>query len=61
MNLPEELSNILRIREQSHSQLTLVTGVFDVLHQEHRRFLQAAKQLSKILVVGLESDQRVRE
>ncbi len=61
MDLPEELMNILRIRQQSDSQLTLVTGVFDVLHREHRRFLQAARQLSEIVVIGLESDQRVRE
>lgn len=61
MDLPEELANILRIRKRSHSQLTLVTGVFDVLHREHRRFLQAASQLSDILLIGLESDQRVRE
>ena len=61
MDLPEELANILRIRKRSHSQLTLVTGVFDVLHREHRQFLQAAKKLGKILVIGLESDERVRE
>jgi D-beta-D-heptose 7-phosphate kinase/D-beta-D-heptose 1-phosphate adenosyltransferase len=61
MDLPEELANILRIRKRSRSQLTLVTGVFDVLHREHRRFLEAARKLSKILVIGLESDQRVRQ
>lgn len=61
MDLPEELVAILRIRKHSHSQLTLVTGVFDVLHQEHQQFLQAAKKLSKILIVGLESDQRVQK
>ena len=61
MNLPEELEMILRIRKRSQSQLTLVTGVFDVLHREHRQFLQAAKKLGKILLIGLESDQRVQE
>jgi D-beta-D-heptose 7-phosphate kinase / D-beta-D-heptose 1-phosphate adenosyltransferase len=61
MDLPEELKILLQVRRRSHSQLTLVTGVFDVLHQEHRQFLQAAKKLSNILVIGLESDQRVRQ
>jgi len=37
----------------------LVTGVFDVLHQEHRNFLLAAKQAGDYLIVGLESDKRV--
>lgn len=43
----------------------LVTGVFDLLHSEHRRFLEAARNLADrehtILVVGLESDVRVRQ
>jgi cytidyltransferase-like protein len=61
MDLPEELKVLLQVRQRSHSRLTLVTGVFDVLHQEHRQFLQAAKKLSGILLIGLESDQRVRQ
>jgi D-beta-D-heptose 7-phosphate kinase/D-beta-D-heptose 1-phosphate adenosyltransferase len=61
MDLPEELKTILRVRQRSRSQLTLVTGVFDVLHHQHRQFLQAAKKLSSILLVGLETDQRVRQ
>ena len=39
----------------------LVTGVFDVLHQEHINFLKAAKLEGDVLVVGLESDQRVKK
>ncbi len=50
--------------QQFHNQgkkITLVTGVFDVFHQEHLHFLQKAKELSGVLVVGLESDVRVRK
>ena len=36
----------------------LATGVFDVLHEEHVKFLFAAKQLGE-LIVGIESDARV--
>ncbi|MCC6711460.1 MAG: adenylyltransferase/cytidyltransferase family protein [Candidatus Pacebacteria bacterium] len=39
----------------------LVTGVFDVLHQEHTKFLQAAKAVGDYLIVGLESDKRVKQ
>ncbi|MFZ5438330.1 MAG: adenylyltransferase/cytidyltransferase family protein [Patescibacteria group bacterium] len=39
----------------------LVTGVFDVLHQEHINFLLAAKKYGTKLVIGLESDHRVRQ
>jgi rfaE bifunctional protein nucleotidyltransferase chain/domain len=40
--------------------LVVVTGVFDLLHVGHLRFLQAARALGSQLVVGVESDERVR-
>lgn len=40
--------------------LVLVTGVFDVLHAEHITFLRNAKALGGRLLVGIESDVRVR-
>ena len=40
--------------------LVVVTGVFDLLHVGHLRFLQAARELGTQLVVGVESDERVR-
>ncbi|MEA3354886.1 MAG: adenylyltransferase/cytidyltransferase family protein [Patescibacteria group bacterium] len=39
----------------------LVTGCFDVLHQEHKKFLKAAKKQGDILLVGLETDDRIRK
>lgn len=39
----------------------LVTGVFDLLHEEHINFLKKAKQLGDYLIVGIESDKRVKE
>ncbi|HEX5570412.1 MAG TPA: adenylyltransferase/cytidyltransferase family protein, partial [Ktedonobacterales bacterium] len=38
----------------------VVTGVFDLLHIGHLRFLEAARRLGDRLVVGVESDERVR-
>lgn len=38
----------------------LATGVFDLLHVEHIRFLAAAKQQGDRLLVGVETDVRVR-
>jgi rfaE bifunctional protein nucleotidyltransferase chain/domain len=40
--------------------LVVVTGVFDLMHVGHLRFLQAARGLGSRLVVGVESDERVR-
>lgn len=42
-------------------KLVLVTGVFDVIHIEHLRFLKKAKERGDKLIVGIESDKRVRE
>jgi cytidyltransferase-like protein len=55
------LEQFLLKRQQTGQSLTLVTGVFDVLHQEHRNFLVKAKATADLLLVGLESDARVRQ
>jgi len=55
------LDQFLAKRQQLNKTLTLVTGVFDVLHEEHSLFLQKAKNLGDLLLVGLESDVRVRQ
>ncbi len=44
---------------QQHETVVFVTGVFDILHQEHNNFLHKASQQGNRLIVGLESDQRV--
>lgn len=55
----EEMVQIAKARGEK--VLVLVTGCFDLLHQAHRAFLEAAKKKGNILIVGLEQDQRVRE
>jgi D-glycero-beta-D-manno-heptose 1-phosphate adenylyltransferase len=42
------------------SDLVVATGVFDLLHIGHLRFLEAARRLGDSLIVGVESDARVR-
>ena len=39
----------------------LATGCFDVLHAEHKKFLRAAKKLGGRLLVGVETDTRVKQ
>lgn len=55
------LDQFLLKRQSEGRSLTLVTGVFDVLHQEHRNFLVKARATADLLVIGLESDLRVRQ
>jgi rfaE bifunctional protein nucleotidyltransferase chain/domain len=44
---------------KNEQTVVLVTGVFDLLHEEHIKFLEKAKALGDALVVGVESDERV--
>jgi len=40
-------------------RISFANGCFDVLHAGHVRYLQAAKQLGDVLVVGINSDESV--
>jgi len=50
-----------RKRLQGPTLKILITGCFDVLHIEHKKFLRAAKALGGRLLVGVETDARVRQ
>jgi len=54
------LHHLKTLRDQG-KKITLVTGVFDLLHQEHKIFLEKASQIGDVLIVGVESDARVRQ
>ena len=53
-----QLSDKLKSISQ-HQTVVLVTGVFDLLHSAHLKFLKKAKSCGDILLVGIESDARV--
>jgi len=55
-----DLTSVLPSKK-SPKIIILATGVFDFLHQEHKKFLNQAKKQGDILLVGLESDQRVQQ
>jgi cytidyltransferase-like protein len=48
------------VEEPIANRIVVVTGVFDLLHIGHLRFLEAARHLGDALLVGVESDERVR-
>jgi D-beta-D-heptose 7-phosphate kinase/D-beta-D-heptose 1-phosphate adenosyltransferase len=58
--LPNQVASLVSTAHQEHQRIVLVTGVFDLLHQEHEIFLRKAKEEGDILLVGIESDPRVR-
>jgi rfaE bifunctional protein nucleotidyltransferase chain/domain len=56
----QSLSAILRERRAAGERVVLTNGCFDLLHLGHVRYLQAARALGDLLVVGLNSDASTR-
>lgn len=47
--------------KQQHQKVVFTNGVFDILHRGHAEYLNAARQLGDILIVGVNSDSSVRK
>lgn len=58
--IPKTTINYIKKIRSQKGELVLVTGVFDLLHIEHIRFLNAAKSSGDYLLVGIETDARVK-
>ena len=63
MHSHEDLAGLLKLRDFYHRtkcRVVFTNGCFDILHAGHVRYLNAAKALGDILVIGLNSDESVR-
>lgn len=56
----EELLSALADERATGKRIVFTNGCFDLMHVGHTRYLQAAKALGDILVVGVNSDASVR-
>jgi rfaE bifunctional protein nucleotidyltransferase chain/domain len=59
MYAPTSLQELAALRQQWRDEkrrVVFTNGVFDLLHIGHLRYLQAARALGDVLVVGLNSD-----
>ena len=57
----EELSNRCEKVRSAGKKIVATNGCFDLLHVGHVRYLQAARALGDLLVVGLNGDRSVHE
>ena len=57
----EELSNRCEELRSAGKKIVATNGCFDLLHVGHVRYLQAARELGDLLVVGLNGDRSVHE
>jgi D-glycero-beta-D-manno-heptose 1-phosphate adenylyltransferase len=56
----EQLVELLQPLQAGGSRIVFTNGCFDLMHVGHTRYLQAAKALGDLLVVGVNSDKSVR-
>lgn len=60
----KSLSGIKKIAAELKAQgkkIVFTNGCFDILHVGHVRYLQKAKKMGDVLIVGLNTDQSVRQ
>ena len=55
-----DLITIVEIERRSGKRIVLANGCFDVLHVGHVRYLEAARALGDLLIVGVNSDEQAR-
>jgi rfaE bifunctional protein nucleotidyltransferase chain/domain len=60
VKLHADLKKILADRRAKGEKIVFTNGCFDLLHVGHTRYLQAARELGDLLVVGVNSDVSVR-
>lgn len=56
----EDLHEIIEDLKKKGKRIVFTNGCFDLLHLGHIRYLEKAKSLGDILVVGVNSDESVR-
>ena len=60
MKSVSEGAGIARALRDAGKRIVFTNGVFDILHPGHLRYLQQARSLGDVLVIGLNSDASVR-
>ena len=56
----EKFIEILKILRKSEKKIVFTNGCFDILHMGHVKYLEKAKKLGDILIVGVNSDNSVK-
>jgi D-beta-D-heptose 7-phosphate kinase/D-beta-D-heptose 1-phosphate adenosyltransferase len=57
----EELAGLVEDVRRAGQRIVLTNGCFDLLHVGHVRYLQDARRLGDLLVVGVNADESVRQ
>ena len=63
LNIEElkEVLNIIRNKKNENQKIVFTNGCFDILHRGHVEYLQKARELGDLLILGLNSDLSVKK
>lgn len=63
LNIEElkEVLNIIRNKKNENKRIVFTNGCFDILHRGHVEYLQKARELGDLLILGLNSDLSVKK
>jgi rfaE bifunctional protein nucleotidyltransferase chain/domain len=56
----EDAARRSRIERSVNGRVVFTNGVFDILHRGHLEYLEEARRIGTLLIVGLNSDESVR-
>ena len=57
----KQLPKIIRAYRDLGQKIVLTQGTYDLIHVGHGRYLQAAKGEGEVLIVGVDSDEKVKK
>ena len=57
---PEQINALAQTLQRENKKIVFTNGCFDILHAGHVLYLESAKRLGDILVIGLNSDASVQ-
>lgn len=56
----ERISSIVGALRTLGLQVVLTSGSFDIIHEGHSMYLEAARRMGDFLIVGVDSDEKIR-
>lgn len=57
----DQLQQVLDALHEEGRKIVLTSGTFDIIHEGHSMYLEAARGFGDFLVVGVDSDEKVRQ
>ncbi len=56
-----EIENLINKLKSEHKKIVFTNGVFDIIHRGHVEYLNEAKSMGEVLIVGINSDESVKK